>query len=149
MPPWERSEVDEQLTQAKNGGGLRADRRSDMARARGLGSAKEGVQHWWVQRLTAVALVPLSLWFVVSVVVLAGATRAELVGWLSSPFSAGLLLLCLIATFWHAVLGIQVVIEDYVHHEGRKLALLLLAKGLGWFLAAVSLLAVVKLSFAG
>jgi succinate dehydrogenase / fumarate reductase membrane anchor subunit len=145
--------MDEQLTHAKPGSAAsadrRADRRSDMARARGLGSAKEGVHHWWIQRLTAAALVPLSLWFVVSVVMLAGATRAELVDWLSSPFSAGLLVLCFLATFWHAVLGLQVVIEDYVHHEGRRVALLLLCKGFCWFLAAVSILSVLKLSFAG
>jgi succinate dehydrogenase / fumarate reductase membrane anchor subunit len=141
--------MDEKLTAAKPGDGGRSDRRSDMARARGLGSAKEGVQHWWVQRLTALALVPLSLWFVASVICLAGGGRAELVAWLASPFSAGLLLLCLLATFWHAILGLQVVIEDYVHGEGRKMALLLLTKGLGWFLAAVSLFSVAKLSFAG
>jgi len=126
----------------------RVDRRSDIARARGLGSAKEGVQHWWLQRLTALALVPLSLWFVISVVSMAGATRAELIGWLSSPVSAGLLILCLIATFWHAILGLQVVIEDYVHREGPKLAWLLALKGLLWFLAVVAVISVAKLSFA-
>jgi succinate dehydrogenase / fumarate reductase membrane anchor subunit len=126
----------------------RVDRRSDLARARGLGSAKEGVQHWWLQRLTAIALVPLSLWFVASVVCMAGATRAELLGWLNSPFSAGLLILCLIATFWHAILGLQVVIEDYVHSEGTKLFWLLAIKALLWFLAVVSVLSVIKLSFA-
>lgn len=128
--------------------GNRLDRRSDLARARGLGSAKEGVQHWWLQRLTALALVPLSLWFVISVVAMAGATRAELLDWLNSPFSAGLLILCLVATFWHAILGLQVIVEDYVHGEGAKLAWLVAIKAALWFLAVVSVLSVIKLSFA-
>lgn len=123
--------------------------RSPLGRARGLGSAKEGVHHWWVQRVTAVALIPLTLWFVVSVILLAGAGHGEIVAWLSSPVSAGLMILLLIATFWHAALGLQVVIEDYVHHEGCKVALLLLAKGLLALLAIVSLLSVVKLMLQG
>ncbi|HKY94966.1 MAG TPA: succinate dehydrogenase, hydrophobic membrane anchor protein [Kiloniellales bacterium] len=140
--------MEEKLTTTQAASAGSVDRRSDLARARGLGSAKEGVQHWWLQRLTALALVPLSLWFVASVVCLAGATRAELVDWLSSPFSAGLLLLCLLATFWHGLLGLQVVIEDYVHSEGAKLVWLLAIKALLWFLAVASLVSVVKLSFA-
>ncbi len=125
------------------------DRRSELGRVRGLGSAKEGVQHWWVQRLTAIALVPLSLWFLASVLALLGGERAALVAWLSSPFSAGVMILFLLATFWHALLGLQVVIEDYVHHEGRKLATLLLVKGLVLLLAAASVAAVVKLMLQG
>lgn len=140
--------MDEKIATAKAGSNGPVDRRSDLSRARGLGSAKEGVQHWWLQRLTALALIPLSLWFVASVVCMAGATRAEMIDWLNSPFSAGLLLLCLLATFWHALLGLQVVIEDYVHGEGAKLVWLLAIKALLWFLAVVSLLSVVKLSFA-
>jgi len=125
------------------------DRRSELGRVRGLGSAKEGVRHWWAQRATAVALVPLSVWFLASLVCLLGGTRAELAAWLSSPFSAGLMLLFLLATFWHALLGLQVVIEDYVHHEGRKLATLFAVKGLILVLAAASVVAVLKLMLQG
>jgi len=125
------------------------DRRSELGRVRGLGSAKEGVQHWWVQRATAVALVPLSVWFLASLLCLLGGSRAELVAWLASPFSAGLMILFLLATFWHALLGVQVVIEDYVHHEGRKLATLLAVKGLIFLLAAASVVAVLKLTLQG
>ncbi len=121
------------------------DYRSPLSQARGLGSATEGVQHWWLQRLTALALVPLTFWFVFSVIVLQGATHAEIVAWLASPFSAGLMILFILATFWHAALGLQVVIEDYVHREGCKLAMLLLVKGLCVLLAAAGVLAVVKL----
>ncbi len=96
--------------------------RTPLGRARGLGSAKEGTQHWWHQRLTALALLPLALWFVISLIVLADATYEEVVDWLSSPVVAGLMLLLIFATFYHLKLGLQAVIEDYVHKEWRKVA---------------------------
>ncbi len=132
-----------------SGGQNTGERRSALGRVRGLGSAKEGVQHWWAQRATAVALVPLSIWFIASILCLLGGTRAELVAWLASPVSAGLLILFLIATVWHAILGIQVVIEDYVHHEGRKIATLLAMKGALLLLGAASVIAVIKLTLQG
>lgn len=89
--------------------------RSPLGRARGLGSAKEGVSHWWHQRLTAIALVPLLFWFVVSVIANVGADYAAMRDWLGAPGNATLLILLIIAAFHHAQLGIQVVIEDYVH----------------------------------
>lgn len=89
--------------------------RSPLGRARGLGSAKEGVAHWWQQRLTAVALVPLLFWFVVSIIANVGADYAAMREWLGAPGNATLLILLIIAAFHHAQLGIQVVIEDYVH----------------------------------
>lgn len=127
----------------------KGERRSALGRVRGLGSAKEGVQHWWVQRATAVALVPLSIWFLASLLCLAGGTRAELVAWLASPVAAGLLILFLVATVWHAILGIQVVIEDYVHHEGRKIAALLAMKGALLLIGAAAVIAVIKLTLQG
>ena len=84
-------------------------------RVHGLGSAKEGVNHWWIQRMTALLLIPLSLWFVASLWYLFGATRAELINWLSGPISSTLMILLILAGFYHAKLGMQVVIEDYVH----------------------------------
>ena len=88
--------------------------RSPLGRAIGLGSAKEGVEHWWVQRVTAVALVPLALWFVIAVIGLVGADRDTMQDWVGRPMPAILLVLLLIATFYHVALGLQVVIEDYV-----------------------------------
>src|SRR5881396_2976088 len=88
-----------------------------LARVRGLGSAKEGVQHWWMQRLTAVALVPLTLWFVISAIELTGADQSRVRDWLHRPADAILMALFIVATFQHLLLGIQVVIEDYVHRE--------------------------------
>src|SRR5512147_1791179 len=102
--------------------------RTPIGRARGLGSAKDGTAHWWAQRLTALALVPLVLWFVISILRLVGAGRAAVVDWLDSPVSAGLMILLIIATFHHAQLGVQVVIEDYVHNEAAKIASIILVK---------------------
>ena len=90
--------------------------RSPLGRAIGLGSAKEGVGHWWAQRVTAIALVPLAVWFVIVVVGLAGADRAVFVDWVRHPVPAVLLVLLLVATFYHGALGLQVVIEDYVEN---------------------------------
>ena len=124
-----------------------SEMRSVLGRVRGLGSAKEGVQHWWAQRLTAVALVPLCLWFVASVVAMIGAPYPAFVAWVRNPVDAVLLVLLILATFHHAQLGLQVVIEDYIHHEPTKLASLLLVKGAALFLGLVSLWAVVRLAF--
>src|SRR4029077_18331937 len=100
--------------------------RSSLGRAIGLGSAKEGVGHWWRQRVSALALVPLILWLVISVIGLIGADHAAFVAWVRSPMPAVLLILLLVATFYHTALGLQVVIEDYVHGEAMRLSALLL-----------------------
>ena len=102
--------------------------RSDLARVRGLGSAKSGVGHWWAQRVTALALVPLTVWFVAQIVHLAGAPHAAVVDWVASPVPAILLILQGVAAFHHAQLGLQVVIEDYIQGDGAKLFWLLLVK---------------------
>lgn len=123
--------------------------RSPLGRALGLGSAKEGVEHWWMQRLTAVALIPLALWFVASVIALAGADHVKVVEWLSAPLAAILMLLLIGATFYHAALGLQVVIEDYVHGEGAKFASLVLSKLICFALAVAGIFAVLKIAFGG
>ena len=120
-----------------------------LGRARGLGSAKEGLHHWWAQRVTAVALVPLSLWFVISVIHLNGADQAQVHDWLRRPASAILMSLFIVATFYHLALGVQVVIEDYVHREGVKLTSLLLVKGLIVLLAAAALFTVLRVAVGG
>jgi succinate dehydrogenase / fumarate reductase membrane anchor subunit len=121
--------------------------RSDLARVRGLGSAKEGVQHWWMQRVTAIALVPLTLWFVIAVVAHTGADYATARAWLGSPVTFGLMVLLIGATFYHAQLGLQVVVEDYVHNEGRKIALILAIKLLCLVLALAGIIALMSIAF--
>ena len=123
--------------------------RSTLGRVRGLGSAKEGVHHWWAQRTTAVALVPLALWFVAGVIALIGADYATAVRWFKNPITATLMVLLIVATFYHAALGLQVVLEDYVHHEGRKIASILAIKGLAALLGLLAAIAVLKLAFGG
>ncbi len=119
--------------------------RSPLGRARGLGSARAGSHHWWVQRLTAVALVPLTIWFIFSVIHLSGATHQVVIDWLSTPLTLGLMVALIIATFHHLQLGLQVVIEDYVHQEAAKTGAVLLMKAACVMLALVCLVSVLKI----
>lgn len=120
--------------------------RSPLGRVRGLGAAKDGVHHWWVQRVTAVALVPLTLWFVASLLVLTGASHGEVALWAARPHNAVLLLALIGATFWHGALGLQVVIEDYIHGEGTRLAATLAMKAAMLLLALFAAFAVLKVA---
>jgi succinate dehydrogenase / fumarate reductase membrane anchor subunit len=121
--------------------------RSPLGRALGLGSAKEGVEHWWLQRVTAVALILLALWFVAALVAHLGADHAATVAWLRSPLTAVAMILLVVATFVHMALGVQVVIEDYVHHEVMKVASLILLRLACWALGAAALFAVLRVAF--
>jgi succinate dehydrogenase / fumarate reductase, membrane anchor subunit len=121
--------------------------RSPLGRAIGLGSAKEGVDHWWWQRISSIALVPLSLWFVISVIRLAGADLETVVVWLDNPVPAVLFVLLIVATFYHGALGLRVVIEDYVANEGVKFAALIVMKLAAFLLAALGIFSVLKLAF--
>lgn len=127
---------------------LRSPMRSPLGRAIGLGSAKEGVEHWWAERIGGLALVPLTVWFVISVIALAGADRAGFVAWVQQPLSAVLLILTLLATFHHNALGLQVVIEDYVGNEALRFGLIIVMKLASFLLAALGIFAVLKLAFA-
>jgi succinate dehydrogenase / fumarate reductase, membrane anchor subunit len=121
--------------------------RSPLGRAFGLGSAKEGVEHWLVQRVTAVALVPLMLWFVISLVVHLGADRGAVLLWLRAPVPAIIFLLLLVAGFWHMMLGLQVVIEDYVEPEWAKISALILNRLVSVALAIAGIFAVLRIAF--
>ena len=123
--------------------------RTTAKSVRGLGSAREGAAHWWAQRMTALALVPLSVWFAVSVCRLAGAGYGEFTAWLASPFNAVAMLLFTVAGFHHAALGLQVVLEDYISHEGRRVACIIAVKGVCWALAAACAFAVIKIALGG
>jgi succinate dehydrogenase / fumarate reductase membrane anchor subunit len=123
--------------------------RSPLGRVRGLGAAKEGASHWWAQRLTSIALVPITVWFVASLVAMAGADYYAVRDWIGSPVVAGLMVLLIVATFHHAAAGLQVIIEDYVHHEGAKLAGIVLVKAASIALGLTAVLAVLSLLFEG
>lgn len=94
---------------------MSAHLRDPIATARGLGSAKDGVSHWWLQRLTAIALALLTPWFIWFVVRQVGADQGQVRAAIASPVTASLLLSYVIALMWHARLGLQVVVEDYIH----------------------------------
>jgi succinate dehydrogenase / fumarate reductase membrane anchor subunit len=123
--------------------------RTPLGRVRGLGSAKEGVHHWWIQRLTAVALIPLLIWFVASLVQMAGADYAHVVAWIARTPVAVLLTLLFVAGIWHLALGLQVVIEDYVHGEPCRIVTLVLVKFGCFALAAAAVFSVLKIAFRG
>jgi succinate dehydrogenase / fumarate reductase membrane anchor subunit len=123
--------------------------RSELGRVRGLGSAKEGVNHWWRQRLTAIALIPLSLWFVASLVFLTDTDHATAVHWLGSPISLGIMVLFIVTLFYHAVLGVQVVIEDYVSHHGLRTLSIVLVQFAGFALAMAAIVSLLVIAFGG
>ena len=123
------------------------DYRTPVARARGLGSAKDGTHHWWMQRITAIALVPLTVWLVGSLVAIGSADHAQTVHWIRSPAVSIALLLTIAALFHHAQLGLQVIIEDYVHAEWKKIAVLITVKLLAIAIAATAAFSVLKITF--
>lgn len=126
-----------------------SDLRTPLSRARGLGSAKDGLHHWWVQRLTAVALIPLVVWFAVSLVMLSGADYDAARAWIGSPVVMVLLILTIVIGLHHAQLGMQVVIEDYVHSEGLKLASIIAIRFIAVFFGLAATVAILRIGFGG
>jgi succinate dehydrogenase / fumarate reductase membrane anchor subunit len=124
--------------------------RSNLKRVRGLGSAHEGTHHFWLERISALALVPLSAWFVVQLVgLLIRADHDAVVVWIRQPISA-LLLGLLISMLWlHSRLGVQVIIEDYVHAKAKKFTLLIINSAAHHIFGAASLMAIIHLHFVG
>jgi len=112
----------------------------------GLGSAGEGAAHWWSQRVTSVALVPLGLWFVFSLVRLPDLGYVTVAAWMAAPVNAVLLALLLGTTIYHSMLGVQVVVEDYVTHHGLKILTMLLLQFIHIVLAALGLFAVLRIA---
>ena len=122
--------------------------RTPLARAIGLGSAKEGVGPWWAERVSSVALVPLTLWFAASIIAHTGSDYATFIGWLRTPLAAILMILLLIALFYHTALGLQVVIEDYVH-SGVKFAAVIAVRLGCCALATAGVVAILRIALSG
>jgi succinate dehydrogenase membrane anchor subunit len=122
--------------------------RSPLGKVLGAGSAKEGVHHWWLQRLTSIALVPLTIWFVVSLLSLPSFEHVTLITWIAQSWTALLLILFILVATWHSQLGVRVVVEDYVH-GGTKTLTLVLITFIHAVVAAAGIFAVLKVAFGG
>jgi succinate dehydrogenase / fumarate reductase membrane anchor subunit len=115
----------------------------------GLGSAREGVGHWWMQRMTALALIPLTLWFAASLIARIRGDYSTLILWLRSPFTSVLIVLLLIALFYHMALGLQVVVEDYVHSDRIKIPAVVVIHLASFGLAAAGIVTTLRIAFGG
>lgn len=122
---------------------------SAIGRVRGLGSAKSGAHHWWLERLTSVSTLILTVWLLVALLRLPNLGYDTIVAWLQSPLAAVPMLLFIASAFWHAKLGLQVVIEDYVHEEGWKFFSITLVNFFIIALAATAFFSVLKIAFTG
>jgi succinate dehydrogenase / fumarate reductase membrane anchor subunit len=125
------------------------DFQTPLAKVRGLGSAKAGTGHFWMQRITAITLIPLSLWMVLYTKQLLSASHEQIIVWLAGPFDSILAIAWVIAAFYHAALGLQVVIEDYVHTEWRKITSIWLMKLTILFFAIAAIVAIFRISMIG
>lgn len=123
--------------------------RSYLGRARGLGSTKAGVLHWWAQRVTAIALVPLSLWFVWSAVGLIGADYTAYRAWVGDHGNLVLVVVFVAVLFHHAQLGVQVVIEDYVHQETLRIGSIIAVRFVAVLAALSAILSALRVALAG
>lgn len=123
--------------------------RSPLSKAIGLGSAKHGFSHWWWQRVSSVALIPLTLWFLYAMVCAMNGGYEQAVAWLSSPVNATIMLLFVLTSLFHAQTGLQVVIEDYVHTKWVNLTLLLSVKFAAVVMAVLAIISVLKIVLGG
>ena len=123
--------------------------RSPLGYVLGHGWAREGVHHWWHLRTTSAALAVLGIWFVFAVLTLPDLGRASVAAWLGKPFNAVLMMLFVFATVWHSLLGVQVVVEDYVRGKGARVLVLVLLRFVHVLAGAAALFAVLKLALGG
>lgn len=124
----------------------RSSLRTPLGQVRGLGSAKDGTHHWWMQRVSAIALIPLTIWFVASLVVLAGSPFEVFTAWVGQPLVAVFLGIFVTVGIWHLKLGAQVVIEDYVHGEAGKIATQLVVNFACVLVGAAALFSILKIA---
>ncbi len=122
---------------------------SPLGQVYGLGSARGGTQDFWRSRLTSIALVPLSIWWILGVITHVGADYPAFTAWLRQPMTAILMILSLAVMFYHIALGLQVVLEDYVHNEGIKLGSVIAVKFACVFFAVAGIFAVLRIAFGG
>ena len=123
--------------------------RSPLGTVAGLGSAKSGVHHWWLQRLSSIALVPLTVWFTVSLLSLPALDHVTVVAWMAQSWTALLLILLVLVATYHSQLGVRVVVEDYIHNTGLRTLILVTSTFTHAFLAVAGVFAILKVAFGG
>jgi len=126
-----------------------ANLRTPLSQVKGLGSAKDGTDHFWLQRLTAIALIPLVIWIAFAVAQLPSMSQRDIQLWLASPFSSGMMILFLIAACWHAKLGLQMVIEDYVGNHAARTGAIIAVTLISFALAVIGVFAVLRMAISG
>ncbi len=123
--------------------------RTPLSRAKGLGSAKTGTEHFMIQGVLALALVPLVIWLCLSIALLPDANYSSIVLWLDSPLNAVLMVVTLIAGFYHGALGLQTIIEDYVSNHSKRTFAIIISKLIMFFFAVLGIFSVLKISISG
>jgi succinate dehydrogenase / fumarate reductase, membrane anchor subunit len=123
--------------------------RSPLGTVAGLGSAKSGVHHWWLQRLTSIALVPLTIWFTVSLLSLPSLDHVTVIAWMAQSWTALLLILLVLVATYHSQLGVRVVVEDYIHNTGSRTLILVILTFVHVLLAVAGVFAILKVAFGG
>lgn len=125
------------------------DLSSPLSKAKGLGASGDGSHHFWLQRITALALIPLTIWFCFSIMLLPQASYEAVIAWVQSPFNAIMMLLLVIVAFQHAQLGMQVIIEDYISNHGTRLITIILVKFISYFMMAAGVYSIIKITLGG
>jgi succinate dehydrogenase / fumarate reductase membrane anchor subunit len=120
--------------------------RTPLGRVRGAGSAHSGSHHWLFQRVSSIALLPLTVWFIASLATSAGMSHAEAIAWIGSPLNAVLLLALIGLTFQHTASGLQVILEDYINQDWLKMSTILAVRGVCWLLGIAAALAVLRIA---
>ena len=122
--------------------------RSHLGRARGMGAAKSGIHHWWVERVTAIALVPLTVWFIYAVLHLLGSDQVRVRHFMANPLNTTLMLATVVMTFHHMQLGLQVIMEDYIDSQKWQAIAILLNKAVAVFLGLLCAVSILRMAFA-
>ena len=125
------------------------DLRSPLAKVKGLGTSPDATHHFWLQRLTALALIPLTLWFCFSIALLPNADYLAITTWLQSPFNAVMMILVVLISFHHAHLGMQVIFEDYIANHAYRLSAILLVKFTSYFMMILGVYSIIKIALGG
>ena len=121
--------------------------RTPLSRAKGLGAAKEGVGHWWMQRVSSLFLVPLTIWGAFTMATLGNYEHYNFIQWLAEPLNAILMVALIIFVCYHSALGLQVIIEDYVHLTALKITSIVAIYLISFILALVGVFAILKITF--